>query len=89
MSERRQGPVPPEYVAEHVRHALTTDARVHEQGLDVAVIGDVVVVRGTVATAALRDAVAEVVAEQVPGAEVVNDVDVAPNPEPGAAEDLS
>lgn len=80
---------PAEYVAEHVRRALTTDRRVHEQGLDVAVIGDLVVVRGTVATPALRDAVGEVVAEQVPGAEIVNDVAVAPDAAPGAPEDLA
>ncbi|HEX6425658.1 MAG TPA: BON domain-containing protein [Acidimicrobiales bacterium] len=83
------GQQPAEYVAEHVRRALTTDQRVHEQGLDVAVLGDLVVVRGTVATPALRDAVGEVVAEQVPGAEVVNDVAVAPDAPPGAAEDLA
>ena len=57
------GREPAEYVAEHVRRALTTDRRAHEQGLDVAVIGDMVVVRGTVATASLRGAVGEVVAE--------------------------
>lgn len=83
------GSEPAEYVAEHVRRALTTDRRVHEQGLDVAVIGDIVVVRGTVATASLRDAVGEVVAEQVPGAQVVNDVAVAPDAAPGTAEDLA
>jgi hypothetical protein len=79
----------PEYVAEHLRTAFATDRRVHELGLEVSVIGGTIVVRGTVSTAAQRDAVREVDCELAPPqAEVVDDVEVLPNPEPDTAEDL-
>lgn len=77
-----------EYRAEHLRAALAADRRVHEQGLDVTVVGSTIVIRGTVATAALRDSVGEVARELIPAADIVNDVEVTPNPEPGAAEEL-
>jgi osmotically-inducible protein OsmY len=76
----------PEYLAEHVRTALATDPRVHEQGLDVTVIGHTIVLRGTVPTPARRDAAGEVVHEIAPGADILNDVEVPPNPEPEDAE---
>jgi osmotically-inducible protein OsmY len=82
------GDVPAEYVAEHLRAAFARDARVQELGLDVIVRGETVVVQGAVATPDQRDAVAAVAHEMLPGATVVNDVDVPPNVEPGAVEDL-
>jgi osmotically-inducible protein OsmY len=78
----------PEYVAEHLRAAFATDSRIYEQGLDVTVRGRTIVVQGTVSTPALREAVTDVASELVPGAEVLNEVEVPPNPEPGTAEDL-
>lgn len=80
----------PEYLVEHVRASLATDPRVLQQGLDVSLTGDFVVVRGAVATAVVRDAVAAVVREAVPGLQVVNDVEVTPAREPsdGDVEDL-
>jgi hypothetical protein len=54
----------------------------------VNIIGKTIVVRGTVSTLALRDAVDEVARDVVPGVDVVNDVDVAPNVEPDGAEEL-
>jgi hypothetical protein len=71
-----------EYLAERVRAALATDGRVLEQGLDVTMTGSLVVVRGAVPTAAVRDAVAAVVREAAPHLRVVNDVEVTPAPEP-------
>ncbi len=57
-----------EYRAEHLRAALAADPRVHELGLDVAVLGDTIVLRGTVATEAMRAAVGEVAREFAPDA---------------------
>ena len=80
-----------EYLVEHVRSALATDPRVLQQGMDVSFAGEVVVVRGSVPTTSVRDGVAAVVGDVVPGMQVVNDVDVTPNTEPGAndVEDLA
>jgi osmotically-inducible protein OsmY len=50
----------PEYVAEHVRQAITTDPRTMEQGIDVRVVGDEVYVSGAVTSAERHDAVVEV-----------------------------
>jgi osmotically-inducible protein OsmY len=84
----RDAPGSPEYLAEHIRTALATDPRVHEQGLDVTVIGHTVVLRGTVTTPTRRRALAEVAHELAPGAEILNDVEVPPNPEPEAPEEI-
>ena len=80
-----------EYEMERLRAALATDTRVLQQGLDVALHGDLVVVRGAVPTAAARDGVAGVVRDVLPGRRLVNDVEVTPNAEPGAEdiEDLA
>jgi osmotically-inducible protein OsmY len=67
----------PQYVAEHVRQALTTDPRTMEQGLDVRVVGDDVYVSGTVTSAERFDAVATVAAEAADGRRVHNEVSVA------------
>ena len=71
------GELAPEYVGEHVRQALTTDARTMEQGLDVRVVGDEVYVSGTVTSTERRDAVREVAAEAAEGRQVHVEVDVA------------
>jgi osmotically-inducible protein OsmY len=78
----------PEYLAEHIRTALATDPRVHEQGLDVTVIGHTIVLRGTVPTPALRQAAGDVAREMAPGADVLNDVEVPPNAEPDDVEEI-
>lgn len=67
----------PEYVAEHVRQALTTDPRTMEQGLDVRVVGDEVYVSGTVTSTQRCDAVREVATEAAAGRRVHAEVDVA------------
>jgi hypothetical protein len=77
-----------EYLAEHLRTALVTDSRVHEQGLEVTVIGTTIVLRGTVATPALRDAAGDVARELVPGAEILNDIEVPPIPAPDGVEEI-
>lgn len=54
---------PVEHVAVHVRDELATDGRVGELGLDVAIEGAAVVVRGAVSTQARRSAVDLIVGE--------------------------
>ena len=54
---------PIDHVLIHARDTLATDGRVGELGLEVLVDDDVVVVRGSVSTAARRDAVVTVVTE--------------------------
>ena len=66
----------PEYVAEHVRQAITTDARTMEQGIDVRVVGDEVYVSGDVTSVERRQAVAEVAAEAAEGRTVHVEVSV-------------
>lgn len=67
----------PEYLAEHVRQALTTDPRTMEQGLDVRVVGDHVYVSGTVTSSERCEAVALVAAEAADGRDVRNEVRIA------------
>jgi hypothetical protein len=69
---------PPEHLGADLEELLAEDQRVSEQGLRVtARPGErVVEVRGTIATAERRDAVGEVLAEHLPGWQVVNQVDV-------------
>lgn len=77
-----------DYLAEAIRRALATDCRVHEQGLEVTVSGQTVVLRGTVPTTALRDAAGEVARELAPDAAILNHVEVPPNAEPDGAEEI-
>ena len=76
MSE--QVPDTAEYLAEHVRQALTTDPRTSVQGLQVRVTDSEVFVTGDVGSEARRRAVAQVAAEMVPDRRLHNDVTVVP-----------
>jgi osmotically-inducible protein OsmY len=73
MTEPR-GADTPEYLAEHVRHALTTDARTTVQGLRVRVTESEVFVAGHVGSEERRSAVTEVAAEVLPDRRIHNDV---------------
>ena len=66
----------PEYVAEHIHRAITTDPRTTEQGIDVRVVGDDVYLSGAVTSTERRDAVAEVAAEAAEGRRIHNGVEV-------------
>lgn len=66
----------PEYLAERVHQAVTTDPRTNEQGVQVRITEAEVFLCGEVASAERRDAVAEVAAEVVPGRRIHNDVTV-------------
>jgi osmotically-inducible protein OsmY len=71
------GDLAPEYLAEHIRQAITTDPRTVEQGIDVRVVGDEVYLSGTVTSAERRDGVGDVAAELAEGRPVHNQVEVA------------
>lgn len=62
-----------EYSEAHVAEALATDPRVSALGIEVSIRGDAVFVSGDVGTDERREAVAEVVAELLPGYTVHND----------------
>lgn len=88
------GPIPPEYLVTHIQAALGRDPRARELGVDVRVAGSQVVLTGTVATAAQREAIGEVVCELVDceapdGRQVVNDLDVVGHDEGGPVEEVS
>ena len=83
-AEREDG----RYLAGHLHEALLTDARVGEQDLSVRVVDDIIYVTGAVATAARRDAVEAVIAEQAPGRRIRNDVEVTPTSDPPDSEQL-
>lgn len=70
------GEEPDHYRVEHLREALATDERVNELGLSVTLRGERVFVAGAVSTPERRAAVAVVVQELLPGAEVHNETTV-------------
>lgn len=80
---------PATYLIGHIQEALATDERCRELGVEVTVAGRRVVLAGTVATEGLRRAIGEVVAEQAPEHEVVNDLAVMAADEGGPVEELS
>lgn len=58
-------PTPLEHVVVHIRDALAVDARVSELGLEVVVVGEHVVVRGSVTTSSRKEQILVVVREQL------------------------
>jgi polyhydroxyalkanoate synthesis regulator phasin len=64
------------YLAERVRQALAEDPRIGEVELHVSVVGDRVVVQGTLPTEERREAVVEVVRRIAPDHECVNETTV-------------
>lgn len=66
----------PEYLAERVHQAVTTDPRTTEQGVQVRVTDAELFLYGEVASDERRVAVAEVAAEVVPDRRIHNDVTV-------------
>jgi osmotically-inducible protein OsmY len=67
---------PPHYLIQRVREALAHDPRVGELELRVKMVGPKVFVTGSVPTDERRKAVAEVVREVLPEAEVHNETTV-------------
>lgn len=93
MSERSEridpDPLPDAYLLQHVQDALASDGRARELGVDVTVAGRRLVLTGTVATADQREAIGDVVREVAPDHEVVNELAVMSNDEPGSTEELA
>jgi osmotically-inducible protein OsmY len=72
-----------------VREALAEDPRLGEVEVAVRADGDRIVITGTVATPARREAISRVVADLLPGATVDNRTSVPPLAEPEEAERIS
>lgn len=78
----------PEYLIARIQEALATDPRTGELELDVRLAGGRIFLAGAVATEERCRAVEEVVREVAPGHEVVNELTVAAEAEPGGGEQL-
>ena len=78
--------LPDQYVAARVHQALAEDERVHEQGIEVVVVGDALVLNGTVPSEERREAVELVAREVATGFTVRNAVAVADLSEPDTME---
>ncbi|MBB5915380.1 osmotically-inducible protein OsmY [Nocardia transvalensis] len=66
----------PQYVVAHLRRALAEDPRTAELGVHVTIRGAVVVLDGEVTSADCKQQMETVVREQLPQAEIHNDVRV-------------
>jgi BON domain-containing protein len=86
------------YLVQHIQDALASDPRARELGVDAQVVGDHVVLTGTVATPELREAIGVVVGEVVEregghegGGEldVVNELAVMSTGDDGSVEELT
>ena len=86
------------YLVQHIQDALASDPRARELGVDAQVMGDHVVLTGTVATPDLREAIGEVVAEVVDREgghegghelDVVNELAVMSTGDDGSVEELA
>ena len=64
---------PTEYLAQRVRDAIAADPRTGELGLEVAVAGDGLIVRGVVGSEERRAAIAAVAGDAVPGIDIRNE----------------
>ncbi len=69
---------PTDYTTQRLRHALATDRRVAEMGVQVKVVGGKVFLTGQVGTAERQAAVGAVAAEVLPGYEIHNQTSVTP-----------
>jgi osmotically-inducible protein OsmY len=79
---------PIDYLLAHLHDALLTDDRLHEQAIEIVVVGDRLELRGEVATPERRQAALDIVHELAPDIEVVDDLRVSrigePSDEPEA-----
>jgi hypothetical protein len=79
---------PTEYLLGRIEQALATDDRTGELELDVRIAAGRIFLTGTVATAERRAAVQDVVGDVAPDLEIVNELSLTPEAEPGPAESL-
>jgi osmotically-inducible protein OsmY len=76
------------YLAEHVREALAGDPRVSELGVDVAISGQSVVLRGTLPSRQRQEAAVALVRQLLPRHHVRDETVIADFPEPTEVEHL-
>ena len=75
-------PEPIDYLLAHLHDALLADDRLHEQAIEIVVVGERLELRGEVATPERRQAAVQVVHELAPGVVVVDDLRVSRPREP-------
>ena len=64
------------YLVAHLHEALLTDDRLHEQAIEIVVVGDRLQLRGEVATPERRAVAVQLARDLAPGIEVVDDLRV-------------
>jgi osmotically-inducible protein OsmY len=64
------------YLVAHLHEAMLTDDRLHEQAIEIVVVGDRLELRGEVATPERRTAAVQLARELAAGIEVVDDLRV-------------
>jgi hypothetical protein len=67
---------PSAYLLAHLHDALLNDERLHEQAIEIVVMGERLELRGEVATPQRREAAVKLVHELAPGIDVVDDLRV-------------
>lgn len=77
-----------DYLIAHIQDALRHDERVAELELGIDVVGETVVVSGTVVTPEQQQAISGIVEEMVPGLRIVNEAEVGTFPERDEVERL-
>ncbi|MFI6043784.1 BON domain-containing protein [Nocardia sp. NPDC051321] len=78
----------PQYLVAHLRRALAEDPRTAELGIHVTIRGDTVVLDGEVGTEERKQVLETIVREQLPHAQLHNDVHVARPGAPAPSEAL-
>jgi hypothetical protein len=73
---------PMTYLLAHLHDALLSDARLHEQAIEIVVVGDRLELRGEVATPERRQAAVQLVHGLAPDIEVIDDLHVSRTQEP-------
>jgi hypothetical protein len=80
---------PIEYSLQKAREALIQDPSVGEPGIDVQLVGDKVVLTGTVVVEGRRKSAEDIVRRHFPDREIANEIDVTQDLQPPtSAEDL-
>jgi osmotically-inducible protein OsmY len=70
------------YLLAHLHDAMLADDRLHEQAIEIVVVGERLELRGEVATPQRREAAVQIVHELAPGVDVIDDLRVSRLSEP-------
>jgi osmotically-inducible protein OsmY len=76
------------YLVAHLHEAMLADDRLHEQAIDIVVVGDRLELRGEVATPERRAAAVQLAQDLASGIEVVDDLRVSRLADPDEPEAL-